>query len=233
MPSIEFKYDPEKDSWNILRIFTETNSFDVDDANYRFTGLPQELIEALNNAPDIEHKKKLIDNYTERFALENKNLIDQKIKSFSEDWAEINNDYFGRLEKILNININPQLIYLAYLTTAGSCPYDAGKQFFMVRLKDEKVDTVSAHEIMHIEFIRTYGIYCRDLGLPPKQFADLKEALTVLLNEEMSDLFSRPDYGYKEHQELRGQILTIWRKNKDIKNLITEIRPFLNNLTSA
>lgn len=227
MPSIEFKYDEEKDGWNILRIFTESPSFDVDDASYRFTGLPQELIEKLNNASDIECKKELIDNYTKNFESENKNLIYQKIKSFSETWEKINDDYFSRLEKILNIKINSQLIYLAYLTTAGSCPYDAGKRFFMVKIKDEKVDTVSAHEIMHIEFIRAYGIYYRDLGLPPKQFADIKEALTVLLNEEMGDLLSRPDYGYKEHQELREQILAIWRKNKDIKNLISEIRPFL------
>lgn len=227
MPSIEFKYDEEKDSWNVLRVFTEAPSFDVDDVDYRFAGLPKQLIETLNNTPDIEQKKELIDNYTKNFALENKNFIDQKIKSFSATWEKVNDDYFNRLEKILNIKINSQLIYLAYLTTAGSCPYDAGKRFFMVRFKDEKVDTVAAHEIMHIEFIRAYGIYCRDLGLLPKQFADIKEALTVLLNKEMSDLLSRPDYGYKEHQELREQILAIWRRNKDIKNLILEIRPLL------
>lgn len=77
------------------------------------------------------------------------------------------------------------------------------------------------YEIMHIEFIRNFGFYCRDtLKLAPKDFGNFQEASTFLLNDEMGDLFSRPDYGYKEHQELRGKLSEQWKKNKDFNNLL-------------
>ena len=49
--------------------------------------------------------------------------------------------------------------------------------------------------------------------LTKKDFEDLKEALTVILNEEFMDLIIWPDKGYKVHEKLRAALAQFWRKN--------------------
>jgi hypothetical protein len=50
----------------------------------------------------------------------------------------------------------------------------------------------------------------------------LKECLTVLLNEEFSDLWFCEDEGYKDHEKFRKFIVEEWRKNKDYDELINK-----------
>ncbi|OGN41231.1 MAG: hypothetical protein A2606_02030 [Candidatus Yanofskybacteria bacterium RIFOXYD1_FULL_42_10] len=130
---------------------------------------------------------------------------------------------------ILNIKLSPGIVYTVYLTSAGSCPFNASQRYFMVRMDDEKVDVVVAHEMLHIEFIRNFGFYCRDvLKLTVEDFGAFQEASTFLLNDEMNDILSRPDYGYKEHQELRSKLSAEWKKNKNFNNLVNYYKGLTN-----
>lgn len=147
--------------------------------------------------------------------------------SFRYDWNKIEDKSFKKLENILDIKIPESNTYIGYLTSAGSCPFNAKERWFMARTADEKIDTVTAHEIMHIEFIKAYGFYCQKLGLSSKQFDGFRESITVLLNEEMSDILTMSDYGYIEHQKYRKKIVDLWQKSKDFKNLISELRKFI------
>lgn len=219
MQTVGFEYDLFKDGWNIFRVFTQPPLFDVDDKKRPLKGLEKELIHRMGDGADPLIKQQIIVEYLLQFISKNKDWIYKKINSFQRDWQKINNKYFEKLAEILNIRI-PTKKYTVYLTNAGRCPFNAWENWLMVRIFDEKVDMIVAHEIMHIEFINAYSIYCKDAGLSPKQFDDLRESLTVLLNEEMKDILSRPDYGYKEHQNLRNQIIQLWRKNKNFKNLL-------------
>ena len=227
MPYVKFKYDAFEDGENILRVLTTSPQYDIENAARSLKGLDSILIEKVQTEKDYLIKQQLIAEHLSKYIPNNQKLISTKIQSFQEAWDKINEIYFQRLAKLLNIQIPKNNIYTAYLTQGGSCPFNVSERWFMVRLADEKVDVIAAHEIMHIEFIRAYGLYCKNKELPSEQFGILKEGLTVLLNEEMGDILSRLDYGYPEHQDLRNKILTLWRKNKNFKDLLEKMIRFL------
>lgn len=224
---VEFKYDVFKDGANILRVFIQPSFFDAGNEARRFKGLKNDFIEKVKKEKDFIVKQEIIIEYLKKFVSENKVLIHKKINFFSEEWGKINDIYFQRLSEILHIKI-PQSTYIVYLTNAGSCPYSHYEKWLMARIGDEKVDAIVAHEIMHIEFQNAYSYgYFKKTGLSVKQYNDLKESLTVLLNEEMSDILSKPDYGYKEHQELRNKISKLWKQNKNFSFLLDNIIEFM------
>lgn len=227
MPKVEFRYDIFKDGGNIYRVLTSQPLFDKDNESRVLKGLEIGFIEQVKKEENSLKKQEIIANYLIEFLSQNKNFIEEKIKSFSEQWGKINDRYFEKLSSILDIKIPQNNIYIVYLTNAGSCPFNVFENWLMVRLKDKKIDTTVAHEIMHIEFVKVYGYLYRNSNLLAKQFNDFREAITVLLNEECGDILSRPDYGYQEHQELRNKILELWRKDKNFKNLIDNSLKFL------
>jgi len=220
MPKVQFHYDINEDKKNILRVINNPSNFGAD-IKRQYGKLPQELIERLKSEKDLLVQDQIASDFLKQNLTEKGEFINQKIEKFQRDWDKINDEYFKRLEKILNIKIPSDAIYKGYLTSAGSCPFDARLRTFMVRLDDEMVDTVVAHEIMHIEFWRNFTIYCRDiLKLNLEESVIFQEAVTVLLNEEMGDILSRPDYGYTEHQEIRLKLVTEWQRNKNFRDLL-------------
>ncbi len=53
------------------------------------------------------------------------------------------------------------------------------------------------------------------------QFEDLKEALTVLLNEkEFNKIIVSPDRGYTKHAILRKNIRNVWRKKMSFEEFL-------------
>lgn len=222
MPKVEFKYDISKDKQNVLKVLTQPSNFAAS-GEYALRGMDKKLIDKVRSEKDNAKKEKIITDYLQNFLNENKKLIDEKIEFFSRDWDKINDLYFKRLSKILDIEILKDKIFTAYLTNARGCPFNPWDNWFMVPFVEEKVDTVATHEIMHIEFYNNYFKYCEDAGLNQMKIRDLWESLTILLNEEMSDILSHPDFGYIEHKELRKQISEIWKQNKDFKNLIDKM----------
>ena len=224
MPKVEFKYDIFKDEWNMLRVLTLPPTFDKNDTARTQKGIDVSLVEQVNNTKDYYDKQFLIADFVvNKFLPANQEFIKKQVEIFQQRWSKINGTYFQRLGEILNIKISTDNLYTAFLTQAGSCPFNTRESWFMVRINDEDVNNVVCHEIMHIEFERAYGMYCRNLGLPVNLFEDTREALTTLLNEEMSDILPHPDYGYKEHQELREEIKKLWNKEKDLKYLLDKI----------
>jgi len=220
MPYVKFAYNLDEDKKNILRVINNPSTFGLT-LKRQYGKLSMELVEKLKSEKDQVAQNRIVADFLEENLANRKEYINQKIEKFQKDWDKINDEYFKRLEKIFNIKISPAAVYTAYLTSAGGCPFDARLGTFMVRLDDEATDTVAAHEIMHIEFRRNLGSYCRDvLKLSPKDFGAFQEASTFLLNDEMGDLLSRPDYGYEEHQELRSKLSVEWTKNKNINNLL-------------
>jgi hypothetical protein len=221
MPQVKFEYNLEKDVWNVLRVINTPPTFDPDNLKRPLGKLPEELTQGVKKENDPLKQGRIVNNFLEAALANKHDLIKQRIDQFSKEWVKINNEYFERLKRILNIKIPPETLCVGYLTSAGSCPFNAKERYFMVRIDDEKIDTVAAHEMLHIEFIRNFGLYCRDvLKLSPEDFGAFQEASTFLLNAGMADILSRPDYGYKEHQELRSKLSAEWTKNKDINSLL-------------
>lgn len=221
MPSVKFEYSLEKDIGNVLRVINVPPRNDPADLERPLGSLSRELVAKVREQSDASVKEQLTRGYVSDLYEKNKVRIDQQVDLFSKKWAKINDEYFKRLEKVIGLPLPENVTYFSYLTSAGSCPFSYKEGWFMVRIEDDAADAIAAHELLHFGFIRNYSLYCRDvLKLIPKEFGTIQEATTFLLNEEMSDLLSRPDYGYKEHQQLRKALAEEWKKNKDFKNLL-------------
>ena len=116
----------------------------------------------------------------------------------------------------------------AYLTTVGICPYDPDEPSFMFSLFYSLPSTLQTcgHEIMHLYFHRFYWeTITKKVG--KDKTADLKEALTVLLNLEFKDLWFAEDKGYEPHQTLRKFIEKEWKKKKDFNVLMEKCVKYL------
>ncbi len=150
-------------------------------------------------------------------------LCNEIVSSFNNGWKKIEEEYFKRLKKIIKEKIYFKKID-AYLTTAGRCPYypDQKTPHFFVSFfaNIPWAMQTAGHEIMHIYFHNSkyWKISERELGI--EKAHNLKEALTVLLNLEFSDLWTKEDRGYDSHTKLRKFISNSWKKEKDFDKLV-------------
>lgn len=227
MPVVTYKYDLEEDIKNILWLINNKSFLSSNSPNKQYGKIPIEIVEIIKSEKDQETQGRILRDYLNN--INQRGYIEQKIEKFQNDWNKINAEYFRRLEIILASILPPETTYTAFLTNAGGCTLDARHRTFKAPLHDDDmVNTVTAHEIMHIGFIRKYWRYCyEELKLNNQQFSDFQEASTFLLNEEMSDILSRPDHGYKEHKELREKLLAQWRKDKNFINILDYYKSLL------
>ena len=139
------------------------------------------------------------------------------MKYFMEEYM----DQFGiglltEVARLTGHRLYRQTFYATF-TTLHTCPYDPSRHWFMISAKQnmaKQVNTI-AHEILHLQFIHFHYQYCLDRGLSEKQFQDLKEAMTVLLNEPRFDKFHLGlDGGYTNHTALRAAIRRLWRQHQ-------------------
>lgn len=141
----------------------------------------------------------------------------QALKYFLEQHIErYGTGLLNEIAKLTNRPIYRQKFFATF-TLLQTCPYDPKRHWFMISAKANMARQVKiiAHEIYHLQFIHYYYDYCLKSGLSEKQFQDLKEALTVLLNEPQFRKYHLAiDVGYLAHQELRKKIAAYWPRRK-------------------
>ena len=156
-------------------------------------------------------------------------FIEPFIKALQKSWDKINDEYFKRLDKIMKTKICFKEV-TAYITTVTRCPYEHNREnpWFMVSFFRDVLHilAVCGHEIMHIQFHNTYWKEI-EKKIGKEKTADLKEALTVLLNLEFRDLWFVDDLGYESHKELRKFIEKEWKKEQDFEVLLKKCVNFL------
>jgi len=219
IPKVEFKFNLKVDLFNLWQTATSSSkwhdfkkSVSQNIVNIcegkKFEECEEELKRVIKNI----HKNKLIEIYR---------------KSLEESWREVEKEYFNRMEKIFKKKF-PFKKVKAYITTSGRCPYDPDKPSFMVSLFYSLPGSLNTcgHEIMHIFFHHTYW---KDIEkeIGKEKTADLKEALTVILNLEFRDLLIALDQGYKSHKELREFIEKEWKKKKNFEVLLNKCVKYL------
>lgn len=145
-------------------------------------------------------------------------LVDElAMKVFLETYiAKYGNGLLQTIAKLTDRPLYRQTFYATF-TLLRTCPYDPKRHWFMVSARSnmaKQVNTI-AHEIFHLQFIHYYYDYCNARGLSETQFQDLKEALTVLLNEPRFTKYHLGlDVGYTAHQALRKKLVRLWKKKK-------------------
>ena len=166
----------------------------------------------------------LVMKRTSKFYKKNHKLIKLTLKQFEETWKLVEKGFFKRLAKVTKKPVCSKK-FTACLTTAGRCPYWHEKFWFMVSFPRQpmRVANTIAHEILHMQIIYHYRDklpYFEKHPSKSKLAWALIESLTILLNEEFSDILFFPDNGYPAHQKLRAKLVEVWRKNKDFEKFL-------------
>jgi len=225
MPCVVFETNLEEDVKNT----TETVNFSIGGKNFG-AGVEKEIVDIVKNSTK-EEATAIVTRKMSEYYEKNKEIIRLKIKEFEKEWNPTNDRFFERLEKITGKSVCSQK-FTACITTAGRCPYNPKKFWFMVSLFNppEQVKTTIAHEILHMQVINNYEKMLP--AIPSKLAWDVIEVLTFLLDEEFSDLLSKPDKGYPAHQELRNELLKEWRKDKDFEKFLPKAIEITRNLSN-
>ncbi len=217
MPKVIFKFDKEKDVYNLWETCNEESNYGYD---FR-EKIPKDILEMCVGKTFEECKNEL----KKRLKKTHKNpKIKLKKKELNQNWRKIEKKYFKTLEKITNKKFPFKKVY-GYLTVAPRCPYRPHWRppafYTPIFANLSKSILTSGHEIMHIHLhnIEWWNRVEKQLG--DKKTHDLKEALTVLLNIEFKDLFEEVDKGYPNHVKLRRFIEKEWEKEKDF-DILTE-----------
>ncbi len=218
MVKVIFKIDKEKDIWNNWYHSNKENSW----SKYK---PPQEVINICKDKTLPECKEKLDVYLSEAY---NSQIINLEIELLTKAWESISEEFFDRMEKLMKNKFNEDIF--AYLTTLGICPYDEKEPSFMFSMFYSIPSFLEncAHEIMHIYFHKFYWKKVEE-EIGKDKTADLKEALTTLLNLEFRDLWIVEDRGYEVHRELRRFIIDRWNEEKDFDVLIRKCVAYLKN----
>jgi hypothetical protein len=150
-----------------------------------------------------------------------KNLYDKSdvtnyIQKTQTDFDKVQKRLFARMEKVTNHPIYRN-DFTCFITSFPRFPYDYEKGYIWISNKrtfDGQV-SIFIHELLHFQYFAYFGEKVWD-ELGPNKHGELKEAMTVILNEEFRDFTSEKEEGYEIHQELRKKLLLIWKKTKNM-----------------
>lgn len=216
IPKLEFKFDEEKDLYNIWDACNSKSCWGHDFKK----NIPKNILKICKGkkfrACKAELNKKVKTTYKNH-------LIKEIVEYVNKLWKIREKEYFERLKKIMGEDFYCKKIDV-YFTTASRCPYNYNKKhpYFYVSLFNgiPGILSTAGHELMHLQFHNSkyWNMVEKEVGY--NKTCDLKEALTVLLNLEFKDLWMAKDQGYPNHQRLREFIEKEWKKEKDFDKLI-------------
>lgn len=221
MPKVKFVFDKEKDLWNNWATVNYESPWE------------KSLLKKIPTLTDM-CKGKTFEECKDKLEEFNKivyesPLIEVIISAFQEAWNKINNEFFKRLERIMKSKF-PLKKVTVYLTTQYRCPYNEKERWFMVSIYRSifYIMATAGHELMHLHFHKTYWPKI-EKQIGKEKTANLKEALTVLLNLEFRDLWFVKDEGKnnEEQQELRKYIVKKWKEKKDFDSLMKNCVSYL------
>ena len=224
MAKVKFLFDAERDCFNHWRICNEPEKY----GNNLEGKISKKLMEIARGKKFQECKNDIL--------LFNKGIYESELiqvflEALEKAWIGIEEVFFKKLENITGVKFEEDLT--CYITTAFRCPYNADENSFMVSLFSSIPNSLKncGHEILHIHFHKNYFEKVeKELGNEKAHI--LKEALTVLLNEEFKGLWFSYDEGYLKHKELRDFISERWRQDKNFEKLILDGVSFLKDKTN-
>lgn len=209
---VVFDYDKEKDTWCLINKGRSSNN------NQNPTKVYELLVSKYGDNPADRDVSTFIDEYLR----ENEVEVETYIQKYAQEWSLVANQFHLRAEAIFSVSLPHNVT--AYLTINNRNPYSITDNLFYVTVPRDTVRKTVMHELWH--FYTWYGLGEEQESLLGKEkYNTAKEALTVLLNVECTDLLPVGvlDDGYPQHQELRHDILSMWQSTKDIKSLWEEI----------
>ncbi|MBI4438267.1 hypothetical protein HY631_04950 [Candidatus Uhrbacteria bacterium] len=215
MAQIEIKMDINQDAWNWWEACNKV-SHGVD-WKQRIEG-PLRLALA---GKDRSTANVVLLPYLDQYYADHKNELQTKLTEAQNLFAA---QAPHALELMARVTGNPiyRDSFTCFLTTFPRCPYSLEKGWvWLCALWPAKCYLGTfLHELQHFQFLHYYAHLPELSHLSAKQIDFLKEALTVILNDEFLPFMCEKDKGYDMHQELRHELETFWEKEKDFYALI-------------
>jgi len=219
MPKITVKLDVEKDAYNWWEACNRV-SHGIDWKERIDISLSQKI----TNKSQKDAYAFLLP-YIEKIHEQN-NLI-KKVEELQQGFNERQQTLFEMMEKLTSNKIYRD-DFTCFLTTFPRCPYDYKNGYVWVPYRRD-IDhqlSIFLHELLHFQFFAYYGEKVWGI-LGSKRHSYLKEAMTVILNDECQNITPVKDEGYEIHKVLRAEFLKIWRNTKDFNLFMDQSIEFM------
>ena len=213
MPKIIVKQNIRKDAWNWWNACNKI-SYGTDWKHRIDMRLQNELV-----GKTQEQSHSFLIPYLKN--LYKKDNASQKKKELQNIFNQQQEKIFSRMEKVTGKKIYRNN-FTCFLTTFPRAPYDYQHGYVWIPIiwPRETYIRTFVHELLHFQTYAYWQKLCLK-KLTKGEFENLKEALTIILNEEFMDLIIWSDKGYEIHKNLREKLLKFWRANKNFDKLIS------------
>lgn len=191
--------------------------------------LPEEIRKKVKDKKWSETKNFLKSMIKKKYEKENGlNFLQNEFLPF---WNKKEKEIINILNKIHKNKFPVEFVNI-YYTSCKRCPYGKEGKGFWIQLNEynknkDFLASIIIHELMHLYFWRYYGNLCLKKGLTRYQTEDIKEAFTILMDEEFKGVVNAKDEGYEMHQKIRKFILKEWMKSKDFKKVLLATIDFM------
>ena len=223
--NFQIKYNLQHDIWNWIDSLTNP-----------FMGL--DWINNIDNKKDLriakqilkfKDNKKQAETILKAYLEIQKNDPNSKLNKFIPlAQKDFENKYQQACKILEKITQKPLLSdkFIFYVTTFPRCPYFYEKQeIFMYDSTHDfwglPIDNF-LHEGLHFQF--THYWYENKKSPVSKlnniDFDYLKEALTIVLDDELTPILSQPDQGYSNQKKYRKTLHKHWQKHHDFDKLV-------------
>lgn len=212
MAIIEVKLDIEKDAWNWWNACNKV-SHGVNWKNY----IDKNISSKIHGKTQEISYEFLLPYLTE---LHKNSETISYVKKIQKEINEISDNLFQRMEQVTNRPMYRDK-FTCFITAFPRFPYDYDQGFIWIANKKSLDFQISIliHEMLHFQYFAYFGEKVWD-ALGPDQHREIKEAMTVILNPEFSDITSIKDDGYTIHEKLREQLLAIWQSDPNMDRFI-------------
>lgn len=155
------------------------------------------------------------------------NNLEEKVKELQGGFDNIQQKLFETMEK-LTANKIYRNDFNCFITTFPRFFYDYKNGYVWISYR-RKLDyqlSIFLHELLHFQFFAYYGKKVWDI-LGPEKYQHLKEAMTIILDDECQDITMVKDEGYEIHNNLRIELLKIWRAIRNFNLFIDQSIDFM------
>ena len=208
MSKIYVKLDFEKDAWNWWHA-CNNSSHGVNWKNKAPKYIRNKLIGVTEKKARVlleSHLNKLYKSFD----------VAKFIEKTQKGFDEVEDVLFERMRFVTNRPICHEK-FTCFLTTFPRFPFNYEKGYIWISSKQSINYQISIfiHELLHFQYFAYFGEQVwNELG--KEKHALLREAMTIILDDEFSDFTSVKDEGYKKHNELREKLILIWREVKNM-----------------
>ncbi len=210
----QITYDPKMDAINWYHALTKTTYR----SNWKHL-IPENIAKNVASMAKDEAIEYLTDYLTAKHQ-ETSSEINNYIKYVRHKFKENFKLACSQLEQITDHPLYKDNFKI-YITTIKRAPYDYETGSIWLPIRANPID-IFMHETLHFQFIHYYrnNPNSKVSRLSEKDFDWLKEAQTVILDQDLVPPMDKPDRGHPIHKEFRHQLHQFWQKNHDFDELV-------------